>query len=406
MKKLRINITLFFAILVGCYLFLLAGKSPIEVLNHQEYVIFRAGQDFMADFFNVQRYISENDPYFNEINGPSEKPYLPLCYLIVKPFNYLCDYANMSLEECWESPLAEVSALVFLLISLFFFFHSFLLLNINKEWNSYNTFLLLFSSVFLFTIERGNLIILTVACINYFLAFYDSKNVWKYRFGLLCLCLAAVMKIYPVLLGIMLLKDKRYKDIAYCIGAGLILSFVPFLFFEHGLANIPRLIENIQANTEVYGVPSTEYKFGIPALGQMITYAINYTGADSLSEAYIVRTMTTLKIVSALLSLASLVLAFFEKRRWLQVALIFMVMLLYPVNSGFYCGLYLLPMLALFFNKQEYRGADYTIAILLCLIMNPIQIVVYTITLTPVIANICSIILWITLLIYSITWKD
>jgi len=389
MRKLRINITILFAVLVGCYLLLLVGQSPIKALNHQEYVLFRGAQDFMADFFNVQRYISENDPYFNEINGQCEKPYLPLCYLILKPFNNLCDYANMSLEDCWYSPLAEISALVFLLISLFFFFHSLSLLNSNNEWKAYHILLLLFSSVFLFTIERGNLIILTVACINYFLAFYDSKNVWKYRLGLLCLCLAAVMKVYPVLFGIMLLKDKRYKDIAYCIVAGLILSFVPFLFFEHGLANVPQLIENIKANTLAYSHSSSEYKFGMIVLGQVLPSAT-----------------LAVKIITALLSLASLVLAFFEKRRWLQVALICMVILLYPANSAFYCGLYLIPMLALFFNKQDYRGVDWTIAVLLCLIMNPIQIVIYTTTITPIIANVSSILLWIMLLIYSIVWKD
>ena len=113
-----------------------------------------------------------------------------------------------------------------------------------------------------------------------------------------------------------------------------------------------------------------------------------------------------IKIITALLSLATLVLAFFEKRRWLQAALICMVILLYPANSAFYCGLYLFPLLALFFNKQDYCGADYTIAVLLCLIMNPIQIVIYTTTITPIIANVSSIILWILLLIYSIVWKD
>lgn len=406
MRQLKYRITILFAVLVGCYLLLSVWHSPIDLLNHQENVLFRAGEDFQADFFNVQRYISENDPYFNEINGPSEKPYLPLCYLILKPFNHVCDYAHMSLEDCWHSPLAQLSAILFLLISLFFFFHSFLQLNRNKEWKTYHTFLLLFSSIFLFTIERGNLIILTVAFINYFLAYYDSKNVWKYRVGLLCLCLAAVMKIYPVLLGLLLLKDKRYKDIALCASMGMILTFVPFLFFQHGFANVPRLFENIQANVEIYKASSHEYKFGIPALGQMAISAINDSSAGTLPGKSVACTMTILKIVSALLTIASLVLVFFEKRRWLQVALISMVLLMYPVNSGFYCGLYLLPMIVLFWNKQEYHRIDYMIAILLCLIMNPIQIVLNNTTFTPIIANISSIILWITLMIYSRVWKD
>ena len=100
MEKLNKRISIVFAVLVAIFIGLSVFHSPVELFNHQECVIFRAGDDFMADFFNLQRYIADRDPYFNEVNTRSEHGYLPLSYLIVLPFNNLCDYAHMSLEDC------------------------------------------------------------------------------------------------------------------------------------------------------------------------------------------------------------------------------------------------------------------------------------------------------------------
>ena len=60
-----------------------------------------------------------------------------------------------------------------------------------------------------------------------------------------------------------------------------------------------------------------------------------------------------------------------------------------------------MPMIILFLGKKECEKIDYWIAGLICLIMNPIQIVFEPITLTPIIANISGIILWIVLIVHS-----
>lgn len=393
MQKLNIKISVIFAVLVAVFLSLSIGQSPIGALNHQENIIFRAGNDFMADFFNVQRYIADGDPYFNEINGQAEHLYLPIGYCLLLPFNNLCDYAHMSLQDCWDSHISVFSAVLFLLISLFFFFHSLYILNSKKGWRTFNTFLLLFTSVFLFTIERGNLIILTVACINYFLAFYDSESLWLRRLGLFCLCFAAALKIYPVLFGVLLLADKRYKDIAFCLVCGLILTFVPFLFFKHGLSNVPRLLENVHINSEVYG-SVTKYQFGIRSIGTIIV------GKLGLSEAASSVFMTGVKIFTWLLALVSIVLSYVEKRRWLQVALLSLTVVLLPTNSFFYTGMYLIPFIILYINSNNSLSwEDYFIVLLLALIFNPIQIMHNSLNVSMLFANICCILLW-GLLIY------
>lgn len=392
MKELCIKASAFFSVFVLLFLLFMPGKSSVECLNSQEQVLFNGGNDFFADFFNVQRYISENNPYFNEINGQSEKPYLPICYIIMKPFNSLCDFANMTLQECWESPRAVFSAIIFMVLSLFFFFDSFFRLNKNEEWKFYNSLLFLFSSVFLFTIERGNLIILTVACINYYLAFYESKNVWRQKFALFCLCLGAVMKVYPVVFGLLLLKDKRYKDIVICICCGVALTFIPFLFFEHGLNNIPRLLDNIRVNSIVYG-NSILYQIGIRPLS--IAFAERVGMIDQVNLYFV----TSMRVLTWILSIATLFLAFVVKQKWMQVALLTMFVILFPTNSFFYSGMYLMPFIMLFINKGTIPSkSDYIIILLLCLIFNPIQIVVNKTSVSPFIASFSCVLLWLFLI--------
>ena len=50
MEKLNKRVSIIFAVLVAVFIGLAVGGCPIEPLNHQEYVIFEAGNDFMADF--------------------------------------------------------------------------------------------------------------------------------------------------------------------------------------------------------------------------------------------------------------------------------------------------------------------------------------------------------------------
>ena len=92
-----------------------------SLLGHQTEVFFKSCSDIFADFLNVMRYISGRDPYFNPTNGFSEKIYPPLSYLLLSPFSQLADYANMTLEECWNSKISIASCLCFTLISFWIF---------------------------------------------------------------------------------------------------------------------------------------------------------------------------------------------------------------------------------------------------------------------------------------------
>lgn len=360
-------------------------------LGSQMNVFFAKTGDLFADFFNCQRYIAENNPYFNEINGPGEKCYLPLSYLILGLFNGFADYPSMSLTDCYSNHSAMMSAILFMLISIGLFFHSFsCFLKGNKNQSM---LVVALSSVFLFTIERGTLTLLVSALILYFLSYKDSHEREKRVFSLLCLCVASVVKVYPVLFGLFLLREKRYRDIGFCVIASLILTFLPFLVFENGFANIPKLISNLQINTDSYSPSRLFPRYGIASTLYPFVKILKF------SEGSIDIMFLCARIFTIVLSIISIALFLLSRTSWKSLALITFTLIMFPTNSALYCGMYAIPLIFSFLEKDKIEKGDYLYMIGMCMILIPVQIVLRDISVFYLISNMAIIIMWLSIIV-------
>ena len=87
--KLEYIFYILMAILIGLFLYWLFHDDQ----NTQWNVFFHKTGDYLADYTNVLRYSAGHDPYFNGLNGPSEKGYFPLTYLI---FYWLAKAVNFA----------------------------------------------------------------------------------------------------------------------------------------------------------------------------------------------------------------------------------------------------------------------------------------------------------------------
>lgn len=361
-------------------------------------VFFIKTKDFFADFFNVLHYISERNPYFNERNGFDQKVYLPLSYLLLYPFTLFSDYKNLSLTEASFSNVGLVSVFVFSLLSVWLLFYS-----LNKMWVNQKLsvkvwvfILLFFSYINLFSIERGNLIVIVVGCIVFFLNYYNSNNKNLRYLALVLLCLASIIKIYPVLLGLLLVKDKRYKDILFCVVTSLILTILPVFFFENGLANFAKLLSNVQLNSNSYGPDAVYPRFSLPHIAFVFSKVLKLNNGITLGLIFIS------KIIVVLCSLISIILMFFQKNEWKRIALLVLVIIQFPTNSALYCGLYFFPVIILYFSRKEFRNFDWLYSVLFCIFLNPVQIVVMNYSLTYIISNFALWGIWIVLIIDSL----
>ncbi|MDR0940175.1 MAG: DUF2029 domain-containing protein [Mediterranea sp.] len=304
--------------------------------RHQLNVFFRGGDDFLADYFNHTRYAAGRDPYFNTINGLHEHIYPPLCYLLLYPQTLFVPYSSMSLAECWTSPAALLCAGLFLALSLFFYLHSLFLLCRKFEAPRYLWIVILFSSVSLFALERGNFILLTAACVNYFICFKDSGR--KRWLCVLCLALASTFKVFPVLFALYYLRRREYRTFVAAGVVTALLVFVPFLFFKHGLVeNLEQLLRNISAQTPIYGMSKSPDHFGVIAIFLQVEHSLGLSSSPAVYSAG--------KWLNYGLGLCTLFLFFKASSPTLRLGLLSMMCALFPQQASVYSGVYLFPLL-------------------------------------------------------------
>jgi hypothetical protein len=119
---------------------------------------------------------------------------------------------------------------------------------------------------------------------------------------------------------------------------------------------------------------------------------------------YLQKTITetmldTCDLLTMLMCIASVVLFFQEKTVWKQTALLALPLLMYPTNSAFYCGLYMLPVLFLFLRESHSSSIDYIYMLFFCILLNPFQMVINETAVSWMISDMAAIFFWLFLLV-------
>ena len=61
---------------------------------------------------------------------------------------------------------------------------------------------------------------------------YDSEILYKRHFAYICLSLAAGIKIYPAILGLLIIRRRDFKEVLSCLMYGILIFFLPFCLFR------------------------------------------------------------------------------------------------------------------------------------------------------------------------------
>jgi hypothetical protein len=103
-------------------------------------------------------------------------------------------------------------------------------------------FLVLLGYPFVYAVERGNNIILALVFCFLFLLGYRSENRFIRYASYIALACAAGLKIYPAIFGLLILRERRYREAAVCVAIAAVIMLVPFLLTD---GNPLILFENI-----------------------------------------------------------------------------------------------------------------------------------------------------------------
>lgn len=376
-NKIINNVPLLFILLLS-FTILLFIIFFIKDKGGRQLNIVINGWDLFADFYNQLRYVSERDVYFNTINGLENKAYLPFAFMVFYLFSILKNYATMSLYEIQIDPISNMSFVIFISIGILIFILSLKKLYNKKDYRYIIPILLFMTSPVIITIERGNIILHTVAFVAIFLCLYKSEKRYEQIIALICLGIASALKIYPVLLGFLLLQEKRYKDIVIGALITLALVFLPFFFFnKHSfLENFMQLISNMKLLTEVYGI-----RYGLSLFISKFG-----SGFDLYS-----------KIIIFILFIISIIYSFVANEYWKKVLLLMIISIQTP-TTAYYAELFMYPVIILFLSKEKFYKIDYVFLILFVFDLMPFQTSIIFSTL----GNFLSASIWLIVLIETI----
>ena len=326
-------------------------------------LFFLRGKDFLADFTNVVGYSAELNPYYSAYySGAGEKAYPPLSYLIMYPFSRLVnihDYFERNyFLDMYQEPLLLIMYILTTVVIIAAVYETVRHHTTGDRKAKIMTgFALILCGPMIFSVERGNQIILATLMVMVFLLNYDSRDKKKRILASLCLAVAASLKIMPAILGILLVIDKkRWRDAFRTVLFGLLVFLVPFFFLKCGpLKGIYHLYLNITYNLESYsGVHGCTLASCLQCIG------IEVTGAWK----------TVLTIITGILLVTG---CFLLPRKWEKAAAASLMIIMLPGHSEDYNVLYLLPVLMLFINEEEHPLTDWIVALGLFIVFQHVQ---------------------------------
>ncbi len=260
----------------------------------------------------------------------------------------------------------------------------------------------LFSFPTVFALERGNIINLAFVLTVFFYCFNDNENRYLKEISFLALALAAGIKIYPAVFGLLLLKQKRIRECIRLTIYGMVSFVGPFFLFGgwkavlsfirgilsfagNRVARAEEFSEEMVASAQA-GIPDSGSLANIkeaaaPAIMPM-DYGYNFSFKNickiiqeiigvSLSERIV-------SVILILLCVVLLVTAIRTGERWKELLCYTLLMVLIPSFSGAYVILFLFIPFIEFLNgttekrdRKEGLGTDLFFAWLMFLLITP-----------------------------------
>ncbi len=314
-------------------------------------------RDTGMDFFHSLEYVRGRQPYeqFQTLYSPLANLFF-LCLYYLVPVGISKNWTDSFSESIhyrgtqWDLRTYQAPMLLFVLVLVITAWMVVTLVIAMMKRCSYrqaNTvaFCVLLSPGMMMAFERGNIIFLTVPLCLFFL-YYRNAQSWLLReLALIALALAAGLKLYPALLGILLIKDKKYGQAIRAILYGLLSVILPCFVFKEGLAGIPMWLDVVRN----FNGPGMEPYIGTSfanILHRAALYARVFLGLYIPTEGF--------GICAVLLSALLLVAALFMKKNWQSVLAITSAILMFSSNGQYIYSIVCVPLVLFLMEEPRF----------------------------------------------------
>lgn len=318
--------------------------------------------DIFMDFFNSIRDASTKEVYEEGIIYP------PLANMFFYLLSLLIDPELAATSFSYRTMLQRDYVCLFLyfvfVILCFLLFSS----TVKKQLaeNNLNKFsavfpvLLIFSYPMIYCVQRGNIALLSLVFSMFFVFNRNSEKPFLKELSFILLAVAAGIKLYPAVFGLLLITDKKYKEAARLVAYGLICIILPFFFYD-GIESIKDLFQNLNSFS-AYSTNKLSPEFvciDVPAL-----YISALTKID-FSDIY--------TFLGTIVTSSAILIFIFADKEWQKLwAMVYLIMN-YPSTARTYILIFALIPFISFICSKSFRKRDlpYFVAFILLIVVIP-----------------------------------
>ena len=371
------NIKLFFVIMFVGFSFACCYHSILDLFGMPwpwNTFLFNP-EDRFNDWYNSVAQAASINPYYSSNHALAA--YFPVTYILLKVAVGYSSVTSISIYFAISIGLLVLSAL---LLRTQFLLNSFDYSVQSIKDSVLLVFSCLISYPVLFALDRGNIDIwIALLCV----LFIVTQSTRLEVVGLICLSLAISMKGYPASFLLLLVLDRKYRSLIFCIFSVIMMTGLTLYFMWYGFdQNLNGFINNLNSYYRDYVVggaslfaSSDPYNavrliiIGIIKIWRKLILPNNVPlSLEAVSESI-------LKIYS-LLSLSFAAIATFfvlaiHAKRWKKVTVICLIALIFPNVANDYKLCFLFPGLYLLLTENKFSRSEKNSFALLCILMIP-----------------------------------
>lgn len=309
-------------ILAGCLIyylicFLTRGEFIQAVFHHADYDIF---MDYFHSINNAKY-----DPY-----ADMNSNYPALACLVYKFLFHIVptEYYGVDGFDLRTNQMAMVGFILYNVVSLCF--AAFIIrekLELKSRVTSLAILAVFISAPFMFTLERGNLILIAFILTLFFCLFYESENKYVREAACLCLAIAAAIKIYPAIFGLLLIRKRKWKEAFRTVIYGILLFVVPFFYYD-GFKSLKIMIDALLFTSNV------SKGFGINV--SLFNICETFSTIIGIGIPGIIMTIISTVVMGILV-----VAVFLQKKEWKAQLALALLLILLPKTNYFYVLIFL-----------------------------------------------------------------
>lgn len=328
------------------------GESFKTILHGDE-------NDMFMDFFNTIYYTKDGTPYQTGVIYP------PLAELFLY-FLSLIIPKDIMASGAFGVRASQIGIMLYTVYTTITTSIFVLMIYKFKRGHSVERITLVFISLlsfpYIFQLERGNILLIAVLFSMVFIFFKDSKSKAMRELAYIFLAIAAGIKIYPAVFGLLLIQEKRYKDAIKTMIYGIAFAILPFAFFG-GTSSISQLFKNFRKYTELFQNLGYGFFLDIKNTVMMVFHIFDNT------QPYTVQIGIYITFIFVAFALMSL---FYTKENWKKIAICTLLLIAAPGGSVVYTLLFMTAPLILFLDsKLQRRKLDYAYVALYVMMFVP-----------------------------------